>query len=78
MSKGFRYIEQLPFMQMVHLKELASIVRAPRGRRVKGGRWKPFAKEELIRSIRRTVAHTFPNLKSRANAYIECQEKNNE
>ena len=43
MSKGFRYIEQLPFMQMVHLKELASIVRAPKGRRVKGGRWKSFA-----------------------------------
>jgi len=76
--RGFRYIEQLPFIEMAHLKELAHIVRAPRGRRAKGGIWKPFPKEELIRSIRRTVADTFPHLISRANAYIECQEKDNE
>ena len=46
------YSEQLPSFTLKQLGQLASVIKAPRGRWVKGGKWKQYRKAELVKSVR--------------------------
>jgi hypothetical protein len=70
-GKGFRYSEVLPSLTVMELRKLADIVRANKGKREKGGKYRRLRKDELVQEIRRAAANTFPNISLRANEYIE-------
>ncbi len=48
-------LEHLPALTVPQLKALCQTLGADTGQKAKGGRWRPYGKDELLRSIRRAV-----------------------
>ena len=61
-SAANRCLQQLPKLTVAELRVLASILGAQSRRRIKGGHWKRYTKDELLRSMRRVLGRgTFPD-----------------
>ena len=67
----YEAIEVLPNLRVPELRFIASEVGAPRGRHVKGGKWRAYRKYKLVKVIRRTVANTFDDIQAR---FVEAVE----
>lgn len=50
-----QYITLLPALRVTELRALARLIQAPRGKRVKRGRYVRLNKDELLRAIRREI-----------------------
>ena len=64
-------IEVLPDLRVRDLHFIAGEIGAPRGRHVKGGKWRAYRKYKLVKVIRRTVANTFDDIQAR---FVEAVE----
>jgi hypothetical protein len=54
--------QELPKLTVAELRVLASILGAQSRRRIKGGHWKRYTKDELLRCMRRVLGRgTFPD-----------------
>ena len=54
-SRAGRAVMNLPECTVEELKGLCRILGAPRGRKVKGGNYRGYRKQQLMRDIRRVV-----------------------
>ena len=64
-------IEVLPDLRVRDLHFIAGEIGAPRGRRIKGGKWRACRKHKLVKVIRRTVANMFDETKAQ---FVEAVE----
>ena len=67
----YEAIEILSGLRVRHLHFIAGKIGAPRGRRIKGGKWRAYRKYKLVKIIRQTVANTFDDIQAR---FVEAVE----
>ena len=67
----YEAIEILSGLRVRDLHFIAGEIGAPRGRRIKGGKWRAYRKYKLVKVIRRTVANTFDDIQAR---FVEAVE----